>query len=265
MPEYQGLLKKMKTTHASPVQYSLQLGEEQIPMNELLGKRIQFIHSGNIYCKDCGNKTKKSFAQGFCYPCMMKSPMASECIMHPEKCQAHLGIGRDMEWEEKYHLSPQYVYLSKTSGVKVGVTRNDQIPTRWIDQGASAAMIIAQTPNRYLAGCIEVALKQHISDKTNWRMMLKNESSEQDIQAVKTELINQLDNALKQYLIDKEEIMEFEYPVIEFPDKVKSLNFDKTPTIEGTLSGIKAQYLMLDQEFVLNIRKFEGYEVLMSS
>jgi len=51
------------------------------------------------------------------------------------------------------------------------------------------------------------------------------------------------------------------YPVLEYPKKVKSMSFDKLSVVEGTLTGIKGQYLMFDYLNVLNIRKHQGYVV----
>ncbi|MGC6490864.1 MAG: DUF2797 domain-containing protein [Flavobacteriales bacterium] len=257
-----GSLLKMKSELKSPIQYHLPIGEHSIDMNALIGRSIRFSFDNKIICTNCGSKTYKSFNQGLCYPCFKSSPIASECIIHPEKCRAHLGEGRDMEWERKYHLTPQIVYLSLTANAKVGITRKPQIPTRWIDQGAVQTIVLAETPNRYLAGMIEVTLKQFIADKTLWQKMLKNDINP-DINLVdlKRELIDYLPADLRQYVLDDTELNDLEYPVIQYPLKVKSMSFDKFEVIEGTLTGIKGQYLMFDNLNVLNIRKHQGYVV----
>ena len=258
---YKGTIRKMNTKLTDSVEYTLPIGEHKINMSSLIGEDIKLIYSGNIYCISCGNRTAKSFGQGFCYPCFRDSPMAAECIIRPELCRAHLGEGRDAEWEKKHHLRTHYVYLALSSGLKVGVTRGDQIPTRWIDQGASAGLILAEVPNRFLAGCIEVELKQYVSDKTNWQRMLKNEIADKDLIADKEILAGKLPNELKQYVTTDSEIIEINYPAIEFPQKVKSLNFDKTPVVEGNLRGIKGQYLIFENGQVINMRKYTGYEI----
>ena len=172
---YNGTLLKMETKLANPIEYELPIGDELVYMNHLIGKYIAFKWLKEIYCVVCGRKTNKSFAQGFCYPCFLNAPETSECIFRPELCQAQDGIARDMEWAENHCLQEHFVYLAISSGVKVGVTRSGQIPTRWIDQGAWQTIKLAKTPNRYTAGLIEVALKEHISDRTNWQRMLKNQ------------------------------------------------------------------------------------------
>lgn len=235
---------------------------KKISINEFIGKEITVTFHGNIYCIACGRKTSKSFAQGFCFPCFKNSPLNSECIIHPELCKAHLGEGRDPEWEEEHHNKPHYVYLAATDKVKVGITRDTQIPTRWIDQGASEAIKLAKTPNRYLAGVIEVALKDTFDDKTNWQSMLKNNIDESiDLLQTKHELEKILPGDIAQYICDEDEVTHISYPVLEYPKKIKSINLDKDLSISGKLMGIKGQYLIMDNERVINIRKYAGYEV----
>lgn len=255
----------MKTRLDKPVEYTMQLGDDSIVMNKLLGQKIQLSFQNQINCIACGRVTKKSFAQGFCFPCFKNSPQNSECIIKPELCEGHLGKGRDAEWEEKHHNQPHIVYLAFTAGVKVGVTRDAQIPTRWIDQGASRAIVLAETPYRQIAGEIEVALKEHMSDKTNWRSMLKNEIDENlDPLSEKEEAIELLPEPLQEFVSDNDEVTQIEYPSIEFPRKVKSLGFDKQPEIEGTLEAIKGQYLLFNEGRVLNLRKHNGYLVQLN-
>jgi hypothetical protein len=196
----------------------------------------------------------------------MSAPEASPCIIHPELCEAHLGKGRDLEYEEKNHNQPHFVYLAATEIVKVGVTRSTQIPTRWIDQGAKQAIIIAETPNRYLAGVIEVALKDVFADKTNWQNMLRDITDESiDLIDEKWKTEELLPSDLSQYFNDSEEILEFNYPVLSYPEKVTSLSFEKTAGISGILTGIRGQYLMFDNKNVINIRRHTGYEIELNA
>ena len=255
----------MRTELNNPVRYNLPVGSTLVPLNPLVGKNIRLSYKKEIYCIRCGRKTGKSFSQGFCYPCFVNSPENAECIIRPELCRAHLGEGRDIEWEKEHHLKEHFVYLAVSSGLKVGVTRATEIPTRWIDQGASKALPLAKTPNRYLAGCIEVALKKFIADKTNWQRMLKNEMSGVDLIDEKLKSHALFPDELKKYIIQQsEEITKIEYPVITYPSNVKSIGFDKTPDIEGVLMGIKGQYLIFDEGRVLNIRKHNGYVIGIS-
>ena len=257
--EMHGRILKMKTKLKNPVQYHLPMNEHFLGMNQWIGKHIQFRFNGEIYCLDCGQRTKKSFNQGFCYTCFQNSPMSAECIIKPELCRAHLGEGRDMEWEREHHLKDHYVYLAVSSGVKVGITRDTQVPTRWIDQGASYAVPIAKTPNRYLCGMIEVFLKKYLSDRTAWQRMLKNEITHVDLTEKRAEIIKLVPEEYQKYMLTEEEILNIEYPVNEYPTKVKSLSFDKTPTIQGRLMGIKGQYLLFEDGQVLNMRKHQAY------
>lgn len=258
--EYQGNILKMKSELAEPVRYFLPVGNQEIAMNDWIGKNIRFQFDGQINCIACGKKTKTSFSQGFCYSCMQTSPEASETIMRPELSKAHFGIARDMEWAKEHDLTDHFVYLAVSSELKVGVTRQHQIPTRWIDQGASYAIRLAKTPNRHIAGVIEVFLKKYYTDKTNWRDMLRNQVNEQfNLHEEKANALHFLPAELKRYECNDNEIVKMNYPVIEYPQKPDNLTFDKESVIEGKLLGIKGQYIMLDKNRVINIRKHNGY------
>jgi len=258
--QLEGNILKMRTELASPVKYTLPISENEIAMNALIGKEISMNFTGQINCISCGKQTKTSFSQGFCYNCLQTAPEASESVIRPELSKAHLGIARDMEWAVKHDLIDHIVYLAVSSDVKVGVTRHHQNPTRWIDQGASAAIKLATTPNRHISGIIEVLLKKHFTDKTNWRTMLKNEIAQNiNLLEEKNKVYQLLPAELKKYFEPDNEITEIEYPVISFPLNIKSIGFDKTPKIEGILTGIKGQYLIFQDDSVLNIRKHNGY------
>ncbi|MEO1451947.1 MAG: DUF2797 domain-containing protein, partial [Bacteroidota bacterium] len=128
--------------------------------------------------------------------------------------------------------------------------------------GAWQAIRLAETPNRYLAGCIEVAMKDFVGDKTHWQKMLKNVlATDKDIIEEKARLSQLLPAEWHEYLSDNQEITTIAYPVEAFPTKVKSINLDKTPEVHGVLQGIKGQYLIFDEGRVMNIRKHTGYWV----
>ena len=257
-----GTLDKMPTSYVNPVQYFLRLGDQEIDMNSLVGQQISLRFTGNIYCGVCGKKTYKSFGEGMCYDCFANSPENAECILRPELCLAHEHKGRDVEWEIGHHLRPHYVYLALVNETKVGVTRDTQIPTRWIDQGANKAIILAETPYRQLAGLIEVGLKETLTDKTHWSKMLRNEfNSEIDLLKEKERIEDILPEEFQQYISPNNEILEIHYPVIEYPKKVTSIGFDKQKEINSKLIGIRAQYLILEGGNVINIRKHSGYEI----
>ena len=259
--EMTGNIRKMEAFPEKVIQYSLPLGREKINMNDLIGTPIIMEYLGQIHCIKCGRVTRKSFAQGYCYPCFSSAPETEECVLRPELCRAHEGVARDMEYAKKHCLSDQVVYLSLTSGIKVGVTRFSQVPTRWIDQGAIRALEFAITPNRYTAGRLEVAMKEFLADKTNWRKMLSgSDPGESNLLEEKQRLTPLVPTELAQYITLDKKPLELVYPVLEYPEKIKSLNFEKDPLVSGVLMGIKGQYLILDTG-VLNIRKFSGYNI----
>ncbi len=268
-----GHLRKMLASFESPIHYQLPVDDELISLNDQIGGHISLQYTGEIHCIECGNRTNKSFNQGHCYPCFISLASCDMCILKPETCHYHAGTCREPEWGEEHCMQKHYVYLANSSGIKVGITRGTQIPTRWIDQGASQALPIFRVGNRLLSGKIEVAIKAHVSDRTDWRKMLKAEPDKVDLVAKRDELVLATENEIRHIkdeycasgieLLPEAEPVSFRYPVDVYPDKVKSLNFDKTPVIEGLLQGIKGQYLILDTG-VLNIRKFAGYQIIFA-
>ncbi|HEY4798909.1 MAG TPA: DUF2797 domain-containing protein [Bacteroidia bacterium] len=264
--KFTGRISKLRTALGDGVIYHLPLEDKLIPLNELVGKNISLQYQHEIYCVACGKQTKKSFAQGFCYNCFVSSPENAECILRPELCRAHEGKGRDAEWERDHHLQEHFVYLAYSSEVKVGVTRSTQIPTRWIDQGAWAVIRYAKVPYRYLAGVIEVEMKKYFTDKTSWRKMLASPTaSTQDalkrLLESKQNAKNFLPEELRQYYSDDDTITEINYPVLKYPAKVKSVDLEKQNLLSGKLMGIKGQYLIMENNSVMNIRKHSGYVV----
>lgn len=269
-----GRLRKMGTQHTTPVSYELKLadgegGFQSLALNPLLGKVLSLEFSGNIHCIHCERKTNKSVSQGYCYPCFKKLAQCDTCIMKPETCHYHLGTCREPAWGEAHCFKDHLVYLASTTGLKVGITRENNWATRWMDQGAIAALPLLKVNNRLASGLVETTLGQTIKDKTAWQRMLKNDVEELDLVAeakqVLADYLPELE-AMNQLEFETLQLapLYFEYPVMEYPTKIKSLNLDKTPKIEGLLLGIKGQYLLLDIG-VINLRKYAGYEVRFSA
>ncbi|TDS19241.1 uncharacterized protein DUF2797 [Maribacter caenipelagi] len=258
--QYEGVLRKMQTEIGSPIQYYMLFESDFLNVNQILDKtlKIEFIKH---QCLNCGND-RPIYRQGFCKTCFFEIPSAGDWIMRPELSKAHLDQeDRDLAYEKKVQLQPHIVYLANSSNVKVGVTRKGQIPTRWIDQGAHEAIEIVEVPNRYLAGITEVALKDHVGDKTNWRTMLTNKVVDENLQEWRDRLKQYIPEEALPYFLDSNAETELEFPVLQYPTKVKSLNLSKTPTFEGTLKGIKGQYLIFEDNTVFNVRGSEGYYV----
>lgn len=264
-----GNIRKMIVENGNPIQYTLPLFNnlekgELVSMNQFVGKEIKLKFTGQINCVVTGKKINKSFGEGMSYDAWKSSPMAVESIINPELDKAHLGEGlRDLDWERERHVRPHFVYLAQTHSIKVGVTRENSIPSRWIDQGARRAIKFAETPYRQKAGIIEQELKAHITDKTNWRKMLTDERGEGSFEEEFTRLKDLLPRHLKQYILpfNKEEITELDYPVIEYPNKVTSFKLDKRPEVNEKLIGIRGQYLLFADNSVINLRSHAGYQV----
>ncbi len=270
----QGNVAKMRTQLVDGVaHYSLPLGDAQLDMSAMIGSVVKIEFAGAINCVHCNRKTKKSFSQGYCYPCFQKLAQCDSCIVSPEKCHYFEGTCREPLWGEEHCLRDHIVYLSNTSALKVGITRGTQIPTRWIDQGAVQALPIFRVSNRLQSGLVETVFKSHVADKTSWQAMLKAEPDAMDMVAERERLL-----ALCQPDIDalverfgeasitalKEVETAIRFPVEQYPDKVKTFNLDKLPLAEGTLVGIKGQYLIFDTG-VINMRKYGGYELRLSA
>ncbi|MDG2175512.1 MAG: DUF2797 domain-containing protein [Gammaproteobacteria bacterium] len=269
----QGQLHKMRTRLDNPVSYSMVLGEETISLNPLIGNRIKLSYLGKISCVHCGRDTNKGFNQGYCYPCFQKLAQCDTCVMSPEKCHYDAGTCREPVWGDEFCMQDHIVYLANSSGLKVGITRASQVPTRWIDQGAIQALPIMRVRSRKQSGFAEVIFKQHVTDRTNWRNMLKGETEVIDLEIEKQKLLNVCEKELKDLeqqfglhaisVLNGVNAVSINYPVDTYPVKVSSFNFDKEPDIEGKLSGIKGQYLILDTG-VINLRRFSGYHVSLA-
>jgi len=269
-----GNLEKMRVQLVdNQAQYELRLSGECYPLNPFIGQRVKLEYLGQINCIHCGRKSKKSFSQGYCYPCFTRLAQCDTCIIKPETCHYDQGTCREPEWAQQFCFQDHIVYLANSSGLKVGITRVDQVPTRWIDQGAIQAIPLVRVSDRKLSGLIETFLAEDIADKTNWRAMLKGQVDPIDLETERKKLTMKIEyyinnelqiHEINRYSIIKSDPLEINYPVTEYPTKVTSFNFDKTSVVEGMLKGIKGQYLILDAG-VINLRKFGGYNIEFSA
>jgi len=266
-----GSLSKMAVRLDAPVvQYSFRLDDAEVPVNPLIGQSIRLEYLGAIHCTHCGKRTKTSFSQGYCYPCMTKLAQCDVCIMAPEKCHYDAGTCREPSWGEQFCMTDHVVYLANSSGIKVGITRATQLPTRWLDQGASQALPIMRVATRQQSGLVEDVLRSQVPDRTNWRALLKGDAEVLDLPAIREQIFDACADGIRglqerfglqaiQPLPDAE-VMQMRYPVEAYPKKIVSFNLDKDPVVEGTLLGIKGQYLIFDTG-VINIRKYTAYQL----
>ncbi len=265
-----GALNKMAVQLDAPVQYSFRLGEQQVAVNPLIGKSLRLEFLGAIHCSHCGRKTKSSYSQGYCYPCMQRLAQCDICIMSPERCHYDAGTCREPSWGEQFCMTDHIVYLANSSGVKVGITRASQIPTRWIDQGATQALPIFRVATRQQSGFVEDLLRSQVADKTNWRALLKGHAQPVDLLAIRDQTVAACDSGLTDLQqrfgiqavqpLPDQSVVDIAYPIEAYPAKINSFNLDKAPIAEGTLLGIKGQYLMFDTG-VINIRKYTSYQL----
>tara|TARA_B100000963_G_scaffold100152_1_gene86572 strand:+ start:182 stop:973 length:792 start_codon:yes stop_codon:yes gene_type:complete len=257
---FNGALKKMITEFDNPVNYFLDIGNDFIVFNSIIDNNITIEFDG-YSCLSCGS-SQEIYRQGYCKKCFFDLPSTADWVMRPEMSKAHLDIEeRDLDYEKKVQLQPHVLYLAYTSEIKVGVTRKSQVPTRWIDQGATKAIQIIELPNRYLAGISEVKLKEFYKDKTNWRKMLKNSFNDIDLVNEKLKCLDQLPEEVKKYIKNDNQTLDIVYPLNKLPENPKSLNIVKTQKFSGKLTGIKGQYLIFENDTVFNIRSNEGIVV----
>ncbi|WP_374296218.1 DUF2797 domain-containing protein [Acinetobacter sp.] len=277
--EYQGICHKMQArihpvsnaTLPSHVEYKFVLDQFNTDLMQCLGEKLQLEWTGRIFCVSCGNATPKSYSQGHCFKCFKTKAECDMCILKPETCHYHLGTCREESFAQQVCFQPHIVYLANSSALKVGITRQVNMPTRWLDQGATQALPILRVGSRRLSGQVEILFAEMIADKTNWRALLKGEADPVDLIEEKEQILDQfhmeLANLSNEYSEEElvfldDQPLEFQYPVQQYPQKITSHNLDKTPIIEGTLQGIKGQYLIMDTG-VINIRKYTGYEIVL--
>ena len=253
--------------------------DQEVPLTR--GLHLKIKHLEIFQCTACKKSIKKLF-EGYCFPCFRKKASADRCIMSPHLCHYNLGTCREPNWGDEFCYQPHYVYLSYTDKFKVGITRHTQIPTRWIDQGATAATFIAKVTSRHQAGVIENTLKEILHDKSHWLNMLKNGNNRPSLTEIqekvafiidwiknnevflKNEILVKTPEHLKLNknieFYDSAVIMNINYDVSTENLKYKSINLDKNPEIEGIITGIKGQYIFFGEQ-VFNMRRHEGYLV----
>lgn len=246
--------------------YQLPIGDNFIALNELVGKDISLKFTGIIRCIASGELIKKSFGQGYSYKSFITLAQCDLCIVKPELCHYEQGTCREPEWGLQHCFQDHVVYLSETSSPKVGITRLKNLPSRWIDQGALQAIELFRVSNRKDAGLHEIEISKIMSDKTNWRKMLTKCNTEHDLVKLKKDILEQIQslnlNTPPILSFSSDKITNIQYPGVT-ASKISSLSFDKTPKIESQLMGIKGQYLIF-KDGVLNMRKFQGYELEVS-
>jgi hypothetical protein len=256
-----------------------------------LGKNdfISFHHLGNYQCTSCQKVVKKLYS-GFCYVCLMKKAAADMCVLNPYQCHFSQGTCREPQWGLQYCYQPHFVYLAFTDKYKVGITRKNQILTRWMDQGATMAAPLALVASRHQSGKIEKTLTEILSDKSHWQKMLKSGNGRPDEKEfvekfsfvqdwlrntlsqnpqLKPELPIELQNSMSQAdqegrIFDAPMMVNINYPVPDSIEKIKSVSLEKEKEVKGLITGIKGQYLFFGDR-VFNMRNHEGAIVLLEN
>lgn len=254
-----GFIRGLSHQYESPIRYSLELTTGMIALNPYIGKEISIRHLGEIRCIACGRRVKKTYNNGYCYPCFTNLPENDLCIVKPHECHYDLGTCRDPSFGEAHCMVPHYVYLAVSSDVKVGITRKTNEMRRWMDQGAVKAIPIAELPTRKKAGELEFDLSRTMPDKTNWRKMLRGVVEEVDLSELREEVQRRFPPDFMPYKIGAEEVRQFQYPLREEVTHLTPFHLEKEE-IRDRLIGIKAQYLLFSRG-ILHVRKYAGYLV----
>lgn len=276
---WRGTLRKMRVTPGAtggePARYALADGHWQPaeraadrPLNSYLGMPVRIAFAGRIACIYCGRATRKTFGEGFCFPCFRVRAEADICIVKPELCHYHNTEDpcRDNDFAHRHCFQPHVLYAALTSAPKVGLTRRENIPTRWLDQGATEAVPLAELPDRRATGLIEAYLRDEhgLADRTHWTSLLRQIEGDGDLRAFADQVLALLEaQGVAPLPADQRTVHGFSYPVLAYPEKVKSFSLDRAPVVEGVLQGIKGQYLLLDTG-VLNLRKHTGYGAVVT-
>ena len=98
-----------------------------------------------------------------------------------------------------------------------------------------------------------------MSDKTNWRKMLKNERDNINLTSFKEQAKTYVPSNLTHYINDKSKVLNIEFPVKKFPQKPNSVKLKKNSKFSGKLMGVKGQYLIFEDDKVINYRAHEGH------
>ena len=271
---WSGVVQKMHVEAQDTVSYTLvdaaldATEPQRLDMNERIGARLTLRFDGHKSCVLCGRSVRKLYNQGACYPCLTTRPETDGCIVRPHECHFFEPDNpcRDEEFAFSRCFQPHVLYVALTSGPKVGITRQTQVPIRWMDQGATEAIIVARMGSRREIGLAEHALAREFADRTDWRRMLRGEATGVSLSAFADQVSARLTElGLGAPLPSSEqEHHRFSYPSSGAPDPLVSLKLDKTPELEGELLGIKGQYLLFDTG-VINLRSHSGFHVVIES
>jgi hypothetical protein len=264
-----GALAQMRSAFDTPVRYTLDVANTAVPLNDLLGRDVTLRFVGRITCQYCGTTTRKSYGDGYCYDCFKTLARCDLCVVSPDRCHYAAGTCREPAWGDAFCMQPHFVYLANSAGPKVGITRPQNVPMRWLDQGATQAMLVMRTQTRHQAGCVEAALARYVPDRTDWRGLIGRDAAPIDLIALVAQLrerarleLAALDSRFPNSLvwIDEFALQQFEYPVTSYDGAATVLSLLPDVAAGGTLLGIKGQYLLFDTG-VLNVRRYTSYHV----
>ena len=260
----EGPLVKLVSAPTDPASYTLCVDTEPaktLPLNAVLGRGVEIRFLDRITCRYCASVTKKSYGEGYCYPCFKHLARCDLCVVSPDRCHYHLGTCREPTWGESFCMQPHRVYLANTTGPKVGITRAGHELVRWIDQGASQGLLMCAARTRRLAGLVEVSFAEHITDRTDWRRLVSRDTAPVDLMGLREELKSKL-GPLPEGVswLQGQAPITLRYPMRRYGGKIRRLLLNKEPVVRGNLLGVKGQFLLFDHG-VFNVRQHTSYHV----
>jgi hypothetical protein len=272
----EGRLQRMSVDPGDPARYQLVLdardvapgtsdvvtdGDIRLELNHLINKWLRIEFKNRITCLACGSETRGSYGDGHCYRCFRSLARCDLCVVSPARCHYAQGTCREPEWGEAFCMQPHLVYLANSSGPKVGITTEGGQMTRWLDQGATQGLVVARTVSRHLAGVLEERLARRVSDRTDWRALLRRDAAPVDLLALQRTLrgsVPHLPEGVR--WAEGEDVVALTYPVLSYPGSRRQFRLEDAGAVSGRLLGIKGQYLLFDHG-VLNVRRHRGFHV----
>ena len=252
-----GINRELTHSVATPIEYRWRLGDEEQRVNDWLGRRVKISYCGEKRCIACGRRVRKLYQSGYCFPCATTLAETDLCIVRPHECHFHLGTCRDEQFAAAQCMIPHIVYLGVSSQAKVGLTRKNRQFIRWIDQGAVRAMALAEVPTRRAAGELEVEIARDLPDRTDWRKLVRGETTDVDLPRLGVEVAEKLPDVWRAYVIAERTVHEFAYPMLPgVVPKARSLSLEDG-AVAGEVVGVRGQYLLF-ADGALHVRKHAG-------
>jgi len=233
----------------------------------LVGESLRVTLHEEHVCANCGEKLSES-KYSVCYDCKQRPPF-TQCIKTPgTDCTNADCPFPDYKRDACDHT--YVVYLVTKGDVKVGISRSDRRLQRWAEQGASHAIVVAETPNRKSAGLIEEALSDRFETQSSSSWYEPRTSPVEDlVEATRTApeyipddsrlyaclTLNDLDETV---IADRVVSIPHRATGVDHAHGVTRPELAVGDSGEGTILGVRGS-VILTNSFALNLKKRQGY------